>query len=87
MAERRPAGYPKLKNYKPSKFMLPTSHYDIAVCIELLLLFMRINVPTRCFRLSFVLALQLKVMLSVQVLPRHIPSMQKAESLFHRQML
>ena len=28
MAERRPAGYPKLKNYKPSKFMLPTSHYD-----------------------------------------------------------
>ena len=30
MAERRPAGYPKLKNYKPSKFMLPTSHYDKA---------------------------------------------------------
>ena len=28
MAERRPAGYPKLKNYKPSQFMLPTSHYD-----------------------------------------------------------
>ena len=28
MAERRPAGYPKLKNYKPSSFMLPTSHYD-----------------------------------------------------------
>ena len=28
MAERRPAGYPKLKNYKPSRFMLPTSHYD-----------------------------------------------------------
>ena len=25
MAERRPAGYPKLKNYKPSRFMLPTS--------------------------------------------------------------
>lgn len=30
MAERRPAGYPKLKNYKPSQFMLPTSHYDKA---------------------------------------------------------
>ena len=30
MAERRPAGYPKLKNYKPSNFMLPTSHYDKA---------------------------------------------------------
>ena len=30
MAERRPVGYPKLKNYKPSKFMLPTSHYDKA---------------------------------------------------------
>ncbi len=30
MAERRPAGYPKLKNYKPSEFMLPTSHYDKA---------------------------------------------------------
>jgi len=30
MAERRPAGYPKLKNYKPSRFMLPTSHYDRA---------------------------------------------------------
>ena len=28
--ERRPAGYPKLKNYKPSRFMLPTSHYDKA---------------------------------------------------------
>ena len=27
MAERRPAGYPKLKKYKPSKFMLPT-YYD-----------------------------------------------------------
>ena len=26
--EPRPKGYPKLKNYKPSKFMLPTSHYD-----------------------------------------------------------
>ena len=30
MAGRRPAGYPKLKNYKPSRFMLPTSHYDKA---------------------------------------------------------
>ncbi len=30
MAERRPAGYPKLRNYKPSRFMLPTSHYDKA---------------------------------------------------------
>ena len=30
MAERRPAGYPKIKNYKPSRFMLPTSHYDKA---------------------------------------------------------
>ena len=30
MAQRRPAGYPKLKNYKPSRFMLPTSHYDKA---------------------------------------------------------
>lgn len=30
MAERRPAGYPKLKNYKPTRFMLPTSHYDKA---------------------------------------------------------
>ena len=28
--ETRPKGYPKLKNYKPSKFMLPTSHYDKA---------------------------------------------------------
>ena len=26
--EPRAKGYPKLKNYKPSKFMLPTSHYD-----------------------------------------------------------
>ena len=25
--EPRPKGYPKLKNYKPSQFMLPTSHY------------------------------------------------------------
>ena len=28
--ETRPKGYPKLKNYKPSQFMLPTSHYDKA---------------------------------------------------------
>jgi hypothetical protein len=28
--EPRPKGYPKLKNYKPSQFMLPTSHYDKA---------------------------------------------------------
>ena len=26
--EPRPKGYPKLKNYKPSQFLLPTSHYD-----------------------------------------------------------
>ena len=26
--EPGPKGYPKLKNYKPSQFMLPTSHYD-----------------------------------------------------------
>lgn len=26
--EPRPKGYLKLKNYKPSQFMLPTSHYD-----------------------------------------------------------
>ncbi len=26
--ETRPRDYPKLKNYQPSKFMLPTSHYD-----------------------------------------------------------
>ena len=26
--EPRPKGYPKLKNYKPSQFMLPTSRYD-----------------------------------------------------------
>ena len=26
--EPRPKGYPKLKNYKPSQFMLPPSHYD-----------------------------------------------------------
>ena len=30
MADRRSAGYPKLKNYKPTKFMLSTSHYDKA---------------------------------------------------------
>ena len=28
MAENRPKNYPKLKNYQPTKFMLPTSHYD-----------------------------------------------------------
>ena len=28
MAECRPKNYPKLKNYKPSRFMLPTCHYD-----------------------------------------------------------
>ncbi len=28
--ETRPKGYPKLRNYKPSQFMLPTSHYDKA---------------------------------------------------------
>lgn len=28
MAEARPKNYPKLKNYQPTKFMLPTSHYD-----------------------------------------------------------
>ncbi|WP_373207033.1 terminase large subunit [Coprococcus phoceensis] len=26
--ETRPKDYPKLKNYQPSRFMLPTSHYD-----------------------------------------------------------
>ena len=30
MAETRPKNYPKLKNYQPSRFMLPTSHYDKA---------------------------------------------------------
>jgi len=30
MEKTRPKGYPKLKNYQPSKFMLPTSHYDKA---------------------------------------------------------
>lgn len=28
MTEKRPKNIPKLKNYTPSKFMLPTSHYD-----------------------------------------------------------
>lgn len=28
--ETRPKDYPKLKRYKPSKFMLETSHYDKA---------------------------------------------------------
>ena len=28
MAEPRPKNYPTLKNYKPSRFMLPISHYD-----------------------------------------------------------
>ena len=28
MAEERPADFPKLDNYTPSRFMLPTSHYD-----------------------------------------------------------
>jgi hypothetical protein len=28
MAKERPKDYPKLKNYKPSRFMLPESHYD-----------------------------------------------------------
>ena len=28
--ETRPKDYPKLKNYQPTKFMLPTSHYDKA---------------------------------------------------------
>ena len=26
--EIRPKDYPKLKNYQPTRFMLPTSHYD-----------------------------------------------------------
>ena len=30
MTETRPKDYPKLKGYKPSRFMLPTSHYDKA---------------------------------------------------------
>ena len=28
--EIRPKDYPKLKNYQPTRFMLPTSHYDKA---------------------------------------------------------
>lgn len=28
--EERPAGIPKLENYHPTRFMLPTSHYDAA---------------------------------------------------------
>lgn len=30
MAEARPKDYPKLKHYTPTRFMLPTSHYDKA---------------------------------------------------------
>lgn len=30
MAEARPKDYPKLKQYTPTRFMLPTSHYDKA---------------------------------------------------------
>ena len=30
MAEARPKDYPKLKHYTPTRFMLPTSHYDRA---------------------------------------------------------
>ena len=30
MARVRPANYPKLENYEPTRFMLPTSHYDEA---------------------------------------------------------
>ena len=30
MAECRPLNYPKLKDYKPSRFMLPICHYDAA---------------------------------------------------------
>ena len=29
MVEKRPAGYPQLTDYTPTKFMLPTSHYDV----------------------------------------------------------
>nr|DAH92624.1 MAG TPA: Terminase large subunit [Caudoviricetes sp.] len=29
-ARERPANYPKLKDYKPTRFMLPESHYDAA---------------------------------------------------------
>ena len=28
MAETRPKDYPRLMDYQPTKFMLPTSHYD-----------------------------------------------------------
>ena len=28
MAKERPKNYPILKDYKPSRFMLPTSHFD-----------------------------------------------------------
>ena len=28
MGDNRPAEYPKLTDYIPTKFMLPTSHYD-----------------------------------------------------------
>ena len=28
MERERPEDYPKLENYKPTRFMLPTSHYD-----------------------------------------------------------
>lgn len=30
MAENRPENYPKLEDYQPSRFMLPSSHYDEA---------------------------------------------------------
>ena len=30
MAEKRPASYPRLDNYTPTKFMLPSSHYNAA---------------------------------------------------------
>ena len=30
MPRERPKNYPKLKNYEPTRFMLPTSHYDEA---------------------------------------------------------
>lgn len=29
--EQRPADYPKLMDYQPTRFMLPTSHYDQAL--------------------------------------------------------
>jgi len=31
MMEQRPTDYPKLADYKPTRFMLPTSHYDEAL--------------------------------------------------------